>query len=217
MKTELPNLPTDHLDSAFLDDQRQLKLLPAATYRAVDPIELKLWCHRHAIYGLPTLELVEWLKTQIGGRSALEIGAGNARLGAHLGITMTDSCIQWCDPLVRAWYLTQGQVPTSPGGDVLLLPADVAVALHKPQVLVASWFTRLFEAGKDREGITQASIYGAREEPLLNAVETYIHIGNEAQHDQKTLLSRPHQKLKFPWLLSRALNQSTNVIYVWHK
>lgn len=210
----LPNLPTGHLDQLFLEND-QLRLLPAATYLAADPIELKLWCHRRAVYGLPTVELVEWLKTQIGGRTALEIGAGNTGLGAHLGIPMTDSYIQQ-HPAVMAYYLGIGQPTTHPNPDkIQRIPADVAVTVFKPQVLIASWFTRLFEVGKDTEGVVQASIYGAREEDLLDAVDTYIHVGNEAQHGQKTLLSRPHEKLKFPWLLSRTLDQSTNVIYVW--
>ncbi len=217
MITELPNLSTDHLDSLFLDGKGRLKLLPAGDYLPIDPVELKLWCHRRAIYGLPTVELVDWLRSQIGGRSALEIGAGNARLGVHLGITTTDSYIQE-RPEVALYYKALNQVTTHPDPSVVRsLSADQAVAHYRPQVLIASWFTRLFEDGKDTQGIAQASIYGAREESLLDAVETYIHIGNEAQHSQKTLLSRPHQKLKFPWLLSRALDPSTNVIYVWNK
>jgi hypothetical protein len=40
-----------------------IKLLPAAAYDEFDPSGLRLWCHHNARYGLPTTELIEWLKS----------------------------------------------------------------------------------------------------------------------------------------------------------
>lgn len=58
-------------------------------------------------------------------------------------------------------------------------------------------------------------MYGVHEEWLLNSVQTYILIGNEATHGTKRLLARPHQRHSFPWLTSRSLVPHLNTIYVW--
>src|SRR5271170_675184 len=86
------------------EDPPRLKLLSYKEYDKIDRIALKLFCHATGRYGLPTIELVEYLKELIGGRSAIEIGAGNGDLGRHLGIPMTDSRLQE-DPVIRERYL----------------------------------------------------------------------------------------------------------------
>lgn len=214
--TILPNAATEYLDPLLLDEEHRLRaLLPAAEFLKIEPLHLKLWCHRHARYGLPTAELVDWLHHRIAGRSAIEIGAGNGDLGYLAGIHSTDSFVQQGEAL--PFYLASGQAPTAPGKDVEQLDALDAIATHRPQVVVAAWFTRKFEIGKDQEGVAQASVYGAREEKIFERVQTYIHIGHITQHSRKTLLRKRHEEVRFPGLLSRHFEHDGNVIYIWDK
>ncbi len=60
-------------------------------------------------------------------------------------------------------------------------------------------------------------MHGPREEEIINACEMYIVIGNENTHGDKRILALPHETFKFPWLVSRAKDQTKNVIYVWNK
>jgi hypothetical protein len=75
----------------LLDEGHLLRLLPYAAYDRIHPEGLRLWCHKNARYGLPTIECIDWLRKFIGGRSAIEIGAGYGDLAYHLGIPATDS------------------------------------------------------------------------------------------------------------------------------
>jgi hypothetical protein len=108
------------------------------------------------------------------------------------------------------------QVPTNPPKEVLHLDAHKALGRFKPQVVIGSWITRRFIDGVDREGESQANIYGVLEQEILCSVETYIHIGNDLIHGQKTLLQYEHETHYFDWIVSRSGNQKSNCIYVWH-
>jgi hypothetical protein len=212
----LPAADTSYLDRLWLDEHGRIKLMAASEFRKVPHEHLIIWCHRRARYGLPTLELIEWLRSQIAGRFAIEVGAGNGDLGFHLGITATDSRIQM-SPETRAFYATLRQPPTRPRKEVQTLDANAAVRRLKPKVVIASWLTRKFVRGVDIDGISQASIHGADEEAIRAATETYIHIGNCDSHAAKTALSLPHEVFHFPWLVSRARCQENNVIYMWKR
>lgn len=214
--TAIEGVPVNHIDHEVLDEHGRLRaLFPAATFQDLHPVALRVWCHQRARYAIPTLELVSWLRARIAGREALEIGAGNGDLGYLAGIRETDSAIQQLD--AKAFFLLSGQPPTNPPPTVRRIDALEAVCKFRPRVVVAAWFTRKFEVGKDREGHAQASMFGVREEEILEQVETYIHIGNENIHSQKTILKLPHETIKFPGLLSRTADQGTNVIYVWER
>lgn len=212
----VPRVPVDHLDRDLLTGSR-MRLLPACDILEYTPNELRVWCCLRARYALPTVELIEWLKAEIGDRSALELGSGNGDIGYHAGIRETDSYIQQT-PEVRRVLENMRQVPTSPLPAVEKRDALDAIRLYKPRVVVAAWLTRRYELGRDGEN-SQASLYGVQEEAILDAksVETYVHIGNEKVHGQKRILSRPHRTVKFPGLLSRTADQSTNVIYIWDR
>jgi hypothetical protein len=89
--TILPQADTSYIDKAFLADDGYVRLRPAAEWRAIDPVHLRIWCGRRARYQVVTQEMVDWLRPQVAGRNALEVGAGAGDLGHHLGIRMTDS------------------------------------------------------------------------------------------------------------------------------
>jgi hypothetical protein len=86
----LGNRDVSALEEKFILDGK-LQVLPAAEFKKFDQELISIFCVKNAFYGLPTMELVEWLKEKIGKRSAIEIGAGNGAFGRALGIPMSDS------------------------------------------------------------------------------------------------------------------------------
>ena len=212
----VPRRDINYLDEVLLDrETKRLKILPASEYDNIDRQDLILWCYQNGRYGLPTQETIDYLKEQIGGRTALELGAGQGDLGHALGIRMTDSCIQRMPELVFH-YRTIGHMPTDPPSDVLKYEALEAVKLFKPQVAIASWLTQKFEQG-DTEKRIGSSIYGVDEIALIQNVETYIHIGALGPHKDKRALRMPHEAHPFTFLKSRATDPKSNLIYKWGK
>ena len=191
------------------DNFQRVKLLPASEFQELDRTAFRMWCHNTARYGIPTKELVSWLKKRIKGKSAIEIGAGSGNLGYHLGITQTDSDCQSI-PEVRDFYAAIGQPTIILPPEVVVEDAITAVSTRKPQVVIASWVTHKFD-GNSNDG----NVYGPDEEQIINQVESYIFIGNTVTHQNKPILKLPHKEYKFPWLVSRAKYPEENVIWVW--
>lgn len=203
----------EFLDSVWLDGNGRVMALTADGFRRTASLsERRAWAARKARYGFPTRELLDWLLSRMNGRTAIEIGAGMGDLGYHLGITMTDSYQQQDNTLLGMAYSTLGQTPTTPPKDVIKLDAVEAVRSMKPQVVIGSWITQRWQEG-DKEG----NVFGVMEEQIIANCETYIVIGNETVHSRKRIMTSPHQVFKFPWLISRAKDQSLNVIYVWNR
>ncbi len=201
-----------YLDEQLLDDAGRIRVLPAESYNNIDPTHLRVWCHLKARYTLPTVELLQWLREQIGSRHSqtIEIGAGNGDLGYHLGITATDSYVQVDDPNYAATYAASKQPPTRPTPDVKKIGATEAVLLYSPKVVIGSWITHQSFSGPGHDK-------GVKEGYIIRHVETYIHIGNDRVQHQKPILQYPHDCYKFPWIVSRATHLSGNVIWVWGK
>jgi hypothetical protein len=131
----------------MLDRDGVLRLRPAADYDRMDPDGLRLWCHHNARYGLPTTETVAWLREFIGGRSAVEIGAGHGDLARHLGVPATDNkCQEFPD--VRLLYRAQGQPTIAYPAWVEKIDALDAVLEQRPQVVVGSWVTQWIDPSK---------------------------------------------------------------------
>ena len=78
-------------DRIFLDERGIIKLQSADFYKTIDNTDLRVWCICRAIYQLPTVELIEWLKENFNLDKAIEIGAGNNYLYHHLGIKGVDN------------------------------------------------------------------------------------------------------------------------------
>lgn len=198
------------LDILLLNKSGRMRPVPAASLKALPLLHLRAWASQRGRYGFPTAELVAWLKQRIGSRSALEIGAGIGDLGFYLGIPMTDSYQQVTDPATIAYLAMLRQVPTRPLPEVLKEDAQTAVLNRRPDVVVASWVTQRCLPGE-----TSGNMHGPREEEILKHCGQYIFIGNENIHGDKRIMSLPHETFKFSWLVSRAADQSKNVIYVW--
>lgn len=195
-----------------LDARGRLRVLPHAFWQQFSQEEIGAFCVLHGYYCIPTVELVDWLAAQIGARRAIEIGAGSGVLADALGIVATDNRMQeW--PAIRAQYLAAQQTPVPYGEQVEQLDAQVALARHKPQVVVAAWVTHRWNP---KEHWRKGNQYGVDEKKLLKAAD-YIHVGNRAVHQHKPILELDHDEYEFPWLVSRALNGSPNYIAVWRR
>jgi hypothetical protein len=178
--------------------------------RGVPHNDIKVWCVRNGVYQIPTQELIEWLRSAIGNRSAIEICAGRSCLGRPLGIRMIDSFMHG-DPAMNLVYRMLKQTPTVPPDDVERMNSNEAVLKYKPQVVIGAWVTQL---GDGADG--QSNPCGTDEEAILNTGAIYIHIGNLLSHDKKRILKRPHLEFSFPWLTGRGLDLSLNRILVWN-
>jgi hypothetical protein len=200
-------------DAAWLGPDGRLRELPAEAFD-VDPKERFLWCAKRARYGLPTAELLAFLRDTIDGRPALEIGAGQGDLGRLLGIPMTDSGEQTSLDM-RAYYALLGHAVTEPPPDVERLRALEAIEKHKPAVVIASWVTQLYLAGDEGPPRIGSSLLGVDELELLQRVPCYVHIGNEGSHRQKRALSLHHREIRAPWIVSRSLKPADNFIAIW--
>lgn len=198
-----------------LDAQGQLRILPAAYYHTTTREERALLGHRTALYGLPTLELVEWIKAYIGDRTAIEIGAAHGLLAQALGIPATDS-YQQDDAAMAAYYAMMGQATVRYGAHVERLDALSAVAKHKPQVVVASWVTHKYLAIRDAAG---GNMLGVDEEALLDSgIEAYVFIGNTVTHEHKSIWRRPHRIIDQDFVFSRAMHpNSKDILVVWER
>ena len=171
------------LSGELLGDNGRLKLLHYIEYEKFNWDDLRLFCHEHARYGLPTVELIDFIKSIINGRSAIEIGAGHGDLGHHLGIHMTDSKQQF-EPKVRKHYEAMGQPIIQYPDDVEKIDALDAVKKYKPQVVVASWVTPYSPC----EVKYNSNPWGVKEDEILPLIETYILIGNLDIHSGRPIL-----------------------------
>ena len=61
-------------DRLLLDERGIIKLQLAEFYHSIDYDDLRVWCICRAIYQLPTVELIQWLKDNFNLDKAIEIG-----------------------------------------------------------------------------------------------------------------------------------------------
>lgn len=187
------------------------RVLPSEQYRSVPPDVLRLWLHIRAIYGIPTLEAVTWLREFIGDRSAIEIGASHGVFGRELGVPRTDSFMQEREE-VKAIYAATGQPRVGYARDVVQLEAIAAARRFKPDVVFGSWITQYGTSG-------QASMYGVDEEKLLKSpfLKAYVVYGAPSTHGQKRIIRRVPKGWSFravtaPGFISRG---QVSAMFVW--
>lgn len=204
----------EYLDNLLLDKYNHIKLLPAAFYHNLPKYHLFAWCTYNARYVIPTVELIYWLKKQINGRKAIEIGAGNGDLGYHLGIHMTDNYSQQL-PEVLLWYQLHNQQPTRPGCNVEQLEAVEAVIKYRPDVVIGAYITQ--RATEDTKPQDSGNVYGPEEADLLWRVPCYIHMGNDRSHGDKRIRKYTHAVYRPSWLVTRSAHPEENSIFVWGK
>lgn len=186
--------------------------VPAAFYAETTVAERAVLGQRRGIYGFLTDELIDWLRERIGGRKAIEIGAGHGALARALTIPATDSKMQ-DDPMVAALYRATGQPTVKYGPNVEKLDAKAAIRKHRPEVVIASWVTHKYRESRHHAG---GNMFGVNEEEVIARCE-YIFIGNQRVHAGKSIWDAPHEIITPDWLYSRAHNGTPEFIAVWEK
>ena len=197
---------------------RNGKIVPqsAATLLPFGQNALSLFCLTHGLYQLPTTELITFLQKEIGGKAAIEIGAGNGCIGRALRIPMTDNKMQtW--PQIAEYYKSLQQPTVNYGSDVQEMAAIPSVQHYKPKVVIACWVTHLL-----KPGMTIGNAHGIDEEMMFGyGVEKYIHVGNKSVHEMKPILKRAKDfdidVLHPDWLLSRSVRKDENCIFIIKK
>jgi len=195
-----------------LDTNGELRILPASYWAGTTRNERAAFGVRHGLYCFPTVELVEWLKRAIDGRSAIEIGSGSGTLAKALGIPATDNRMQeW--PEIRAIYASTRQPVVRYGDNVERMHALEAVAHYQPDVVVAAWVTHVFEPHRPQAG---GNVYGVDEIAMLRSISTYLFVGNRNTHAGKALWAqKPAEYIEAPWLVSRAMSDEPNFAARW--
>lgn len=199
----LPKADLKPLDDLLVRPDGLLRVVPSGKLLQFPIATLQLWCVQRGVYQFPTEELLAWLSQQIAGRKAIEICAGNGVLGRELGIISTDSYMQ-TDSRIIAYYKAMGQKPITPPADVQKYDANAAVKHFQPEVVIGAWVTQLHQ-----EGDASGSVVGVDEMAILQ-VAKYIHIGNDKAHAYKMSMHVPHEHHRFPWLVSRGIEQRLN-------
>ncbi len=202
---------TADISDAVLDERGRLRILPAAFWAETTIHERALLCVKHALYCIPTVELIERLQELIGGRSAIEIAAGNGLVAEALGIVGTDSHQQLL-PKYRRVYENMGQPVIAYGPNVQNMDAATAIRTHRPDVVIGCWVTHKWEASRHWAGGNEA---GVDEMDVLANCQNYIFVGNTQVHRAKNIWDVEHQIEYPPFLYSRAMNETKDFICVW--
>lgn len=190
-----------------------LKVVSSSVYKTIPGDHLAVFGHHKGFYCFPTIELADWLKQEIDLTTTIEIGAGNGALARYLKIPATDSKYME-NPEIKLFYTMTGQPVTIYPEDIIKLDAIAAVSTYKPKAVIGCWVTHKYREEEHERG---GNMFGVDEDTILSNVDKYIVIGNELVHSKKKILELPHKEYKFPWLFSRSMNQSKNIIYVWEK
>lgn len=206
--TGLRDLGPDVIDEAGLP-----RIMPAAFYAAAKPAERAWLGLRYGLYGLPTLELVDWLRVHLRGRKAIEIGSGNGRLAEALDIPATDLYLQE-DQETRQVYDAIGQPTITYGPNVEKLDAIPAIRKYRPQVVIGVWVTHRWSQRRAGLGGNQ---YGPNTDWILNHCEEYLLIGNQRTHAKHPLWNEPHEIIFPSWLYSRSVTDTPDFIAWWRR
>lgn len=208
------NKDVSYLDNILLQDGL-FQPIAAKYLKSISQENLSQWCVKNAFYQIATIELIDWLKNEIGNSFAIEIGAGQSGIGHALGIKSTDSYMQTL-PEIKAYYQLMGQPTIEYPEYVEKLNAVEAIKKYKPEVVIGSFITQVYQPG-DEENKIGSNVYGIDEYFLLANVKKYIHIGNEETHKHKRIFTLEHKKYNFDWLYSRSFNRDKNAIWVWEQ
>ena len=197
------------------------------------------------LYTFPTLELCEWLSSQIDDNpelephSAIEICGGTGWIGRQLGIPSTD-VKNMENPLVKDIMLKQTSMPTIYADDVETLEASDAVKKYQPDIVIGSYVTSKQLVDKiDRKramtiGFYMPSLHGVIEQNLMDEARKEVKVGvdvkgicrkvykvilvcNMRTHRNESYVSLPHQTLSFPWLVTRGDKSQARILIFENK
>lgn len=199
------------LSADALDQDGRLKVMPAEFWADTTRAQRGLFGHQHGLYQFPTVELADRLLEIIGDRSAIEIGAGHGVLAEALGIPATDNYQQTIHKY-REVYRRARQPIVPYGPNVEKIDATSAVRKHKPKVVIACWVTEKYDPMRPWAGGNEI---GVEERRLLDMVDTYVLVGNEQVHRDKTIW-KLNPAIEYPdFVYSRAMNGTRDFVAVW--
>lgn len=211
----LENVDTSYIDAILMDERGLIKPVPHSHLKDIPHIHLRIWCSKRAVYVIPTTELIDYLKSlMITAAMPVEICAGNGSIGRALGIPSTDSYMQ-TEPHMKMWYASLGQKPITPPPDVLKGEAIEIINSLKPDFVVGAFVTQKFKKG-DEETQMPSSVYGVDEMQISRKVKQYIKIGNDNVHGRMRIMNLEHQTIRPEFLVTRAIDQSKNGIYIFN-
>lgn len=192
-----------------------LKVMPKDFYAQFAQGSLSAFCVEMGCYSLPTIELLDLVNAKIieasPSRNAIEIGSGNGVIGEALGITCTDNWMQ-DDPQVKHYYESLRQ-PTVPyRGHVERLDALSAIERFRPEVVVASWVTHIYDYDDHARG---GNAFGVDEGVVLDRIKRYVFIGNLATHKLKPILRFKHDIIQGDFMFSRSMAPELNALIIW--
>jgi len=192
------------------------KIVPVSANQVLEfnQNQISQFCHTYAIYQIPTIELIDFLKKEII-ETAIEIGSGNGVIGRSLGIPMTDNCMQKWNSIKANYRVLKTPTINYPN-DIIELDANLAVNQYKPQTVIGSWITQKYEPHMEKYSEVSANVFGVDEIELLRKVKKYIHIGNEHTNESKEIFKKYKAKRIYAdWLISRSQKKDQNVIYIF--
>lgn len=192
----------------FQNEDGTVKVMPASEWLAFPWEDVRLFMHFCPIYVLPTVELLESLKSLSAGYKTIEIGAGTGNIGRNLGIQMTDSYLQE-DPRIAAYYMAAGQPTIRYPKDVVKCEAVAAARLTKAECVIGCYVTHWSTEGP-------GSSWGVKFERLLPMVRRLILVGNDKTHGANPIMKVFHKELSLPGkIITRAGADADQKIYVW--
>lgn len=182
------------------------------------------------LYTFPTIELCEWLSSQIDDNpefephTALEICAGTGWIGRQLRIPSTD-VKNMENPTVQKIMLNSCSIPTLYADDVETLEATDAVNKYAPEIVIGSYVTskQLVDKIDRKRAMTigfKLPYGGVMKQNLMNLARKEIEVGvdvkgicrkvykvilvcNMRTHRNESYIKLPHQSYSFPWLITR--------------
>lgn len=205
---------------------------------------LNLVMQAMGIYTFPTIELCEWLSSQIDDNPelephpAIEICAGTGWIGRHLGIPATD-IKNMENQTVQEIMLDSLSVPTIYGDDVETLEASDAVRKYNPDIVIGSYVTSKQLVDKiDRKKTMTVGIRlpygGVIEQNLMDLARKEVQVGvdvksicrkvyklilicNMRTHRNESYINLPHQSCSFPWLVTRGDTSQARILIFENK
>jgi len=185
-----------------------LKVMPYDFWKNFERNEVMYFMHQHGVYVLPTVELIAWLHDNTVGES-IEIGSGTGSICRALGIKGTDNYMQAEGPIAE-YYKMLGNPPIQYPAHIEKIDAHEAIMKYSPDTVIGAFITH-----KHEHGMAEGNSMGVQEEFVLQNVKRYINIGNKVTHASKPILGMDHKEHQFEWLITRAVNQKENVIFVF--
>lgn len=202
-----------HLDTIFKKNGQFIPVSGEYLFNNFTQLDISAYCHKNALYGIVTHELLEFIKPHIIENETIEIGSGAGILGTALNIIMYDNFVQsWPD--IRMFYDLMGQPVINYHRNTFKGDANTAILTLKPRVVVASWVTHRYNEYFPALG---GNVHGVDEVAMFNDIEKYIFFGNDKTHKDKPLFRDGAfniERIKNPNFFSRSLDHDLNTLFI---